>query len=330
MFRVLALILLVLQACTHKKMSSIGSIERLDPALDAIIEKEAQVEIIAEGFAWSEGPLWLEKEQMLLLSDVPNNIVYKWTQEKGKEVYLTPSGYTGAIKRGGEMGSNGLALDQGGKLVLCQHGNRQVASMNAPLEQPKPEFSTIADRYNSKRFNSPNDLVYDTKGNLFFTDPPYGLEKNMQDSGKELPFQGVYKVDSSGKLFLLTDTITRPNGIALTSDEAHVIVSNSDSLKSCWYIYDLSADGALINGSIFYDATEARKHKQGNPDGLKIDKRGNVFASGPGGIWIFNKQGNVLGKIRLREKVSNCAFSANEKTLYITATNYLLRIKMRT
>jgi len=329
MVKTTALTLFILFSCQQKKVTTIGSIERMDDAINSIIDNNAQIEIIAKGFEWAEGPLWLEKEQMLLFSDVPKNIVYKWTEEKGKEVYLTPSGYTGTLKRGGEMGSNGLTPNKKGQLVLCQHGNRQLAVMNAALTNPKPVFTTIADQYNSKRFNSPNDLVYDSKGNLYFTDPPYGLEHNMEDRRKEIPFQGVYKVDPLGKVTLLTDSITRPNGIALTPDEKQVIIAHSDSTKPRWYIYDLSADGTLANGKIFYDATEALKREPGNPDGLKIDKSGNVFASGPGGIWIFDKPGKVLGRIRFPEKVSNCAFSTDGKVLYITATNDVLRVKLR-
>ena len=329
MYRIVFISIVILFSCQQKKERQMGTIERFDTALDSIINKKAQVEIIAEGFDWSEGPIWVEKEQMLLFSDVPQNIVYKWTEAKGKEIYLTPSGYTGNLKRGGEMGSNGLTLNKSGQLVLCQHGNRQIAVMNAPIENPKPVFVPIASQYNSKRFNSPNDLVFDSKGNLYFTDPPYGLEKNMDDPGKELPFQGVYRVDASGKVALLTDTITRPNGIALTPDEKHLLVSNSDSTKPGWYIYDLDAAGSLTNGKIFYDAMAELKKEQGNPDGLKIDKSGNIFATGPGGVWIFNAGGKVLGKIRFPEKVSNCAFSPDEKTLFITADNYVLRVKLR-
>lgn len=328
MFRLFVLPVLMLLSCGQKKGSVTDSIERLHPAINAILDKDAQVEIIADGFEWAEGPLWIEKEGMLLFSDVPKNIIYKWTEQKGKEVYLTPSGYTGTATRGGEPGSNGLALHNG-QLVLCQHGDRRVAMMDAPLGNPKPVFTTIAGEYNGKRFNSPNDLVYDSKGNLFFTDPPYGLLKNMEDSSKELLFQGVYRVDATGHVSLLTDSITRPNGITLTPDEKQLLVASSDSLKSCWYIYDLRPDGALANGRTFYDATSARKREKGNPDGLKIDKQGNVFASGPGGVWIFNSAGTVLGKIKFRERVSNCAFSPDEKTLYLTADDYLLRVRLR-
>ena len=297
--------------------------------LDAIIDSHAKVEIIAEGFDWCEGPLWVEQQKMLLFSDVPKNIIYKWTEEKGKEVYLTPSGYTGTIPRGGETGSNGLVLNKTGKLVICQHGNRQMAVMNSGLQNPKPVFTTLANNYQGKKFNSPNDAVYNSNGDLFFTDPPYGLEKNMDDPLKEIPFQGVYKIRKTGALVLLTDSITRPNGIAITPDQKTLIIANSDPLKPYWYAYDFGAGDQLINPRIFYDASEAAKSEAGMPDGLKIDKKGNVFATGPGGVWIFNKKGKVLGKIKFDGLTSNCSLSADEKTIYITADMYVLRVKMR-
>ena len=305
-----------------------GSIERLEPELDFIINKNARVEIIAEGMDWSEGPVWIESRKMLLFSDVPANTIYKWTQKKGKEKYLEPSGYTDSAVRGGETGSNGLLLNKEGKLVLCQHGNRQVAFMDADLDHPQPVFKTIADNYQGKRFNSPNDAVYNKKGDLFFTDPPYGLEFNMQDTLKEIPFQGVYMVKPSGEVKLLIDSLTRPNGIALTPDEKTLIVANSDQNRLRWYAYDFAGD-SLVNGRIFYDATAIAGTQKGSADGMKIDKNGNIFATGPGGVWIFDRKGKVLGKIKFPEATSNCALSPDQKTLYVTADMYVLRIKMR-
>jgi gluconolactonase len=313
---------------TSMKYKTIGTIERTDSALDSIIAPGAKVEIIAEGFDWCEGPLWIESEKMLLFSDVPQNIVYKWTEEKGKEIYLTPSGYTDSIKRPGEMGSNGLLLDPAGHLVLCQHGNRQMARMNAALTDPKPEFISIANNYKGKKFNSPNDAVYNSNGELFFTDPPYGLEKLLDDPKKEIPFQGVYKVKKNGEIILLTDSLTRPNGIAFLPGEKTLVVANSDPEKPFWYAFDI-LDDALTNARIFHSAAGADSSAKGLPDGLKVDKKGNVFATGPGGLWVFNKEGKLLGKIKFTEAASNCAFSPDERTLYITNDMYLLRIKMR-
>jgi len=311
-----------------KKMKT-STIERFDPSLDAVLSTDAKPEIIAEGFEWSEGPVWVEKNKMLLFSDVPTNTVYKWTEEKGKEVYLTPSGYTDTVKRGGEMGSNGLTLDTEGNLVLCQHGNRQMAKMDAPLDKPEAKYITIANNYNGKRFSSPNDAVFNSTGELFFTDPPYGLESQSDsDPKKEISFNGVYKVKKNGEVILLVDSITRPNGLAFLPGEKKLIVACSDPERPNWYVFDVNGD-SLINGKIFYSAADRDKSLKGLPDGLKIDKKGNVFSTGPGGVWIFNSGGKPLGKLKLEESTSNVALSPDEKTLYITNDMYVLRVKMR-
>ncbi|MGS2737839.1 SMP-30/gluconolactonase/LRE family protein [Sinomicrobium sp. M5D2P17] len=314
------------QETTYK---TTGSMERIDPALDAIMNTTAKAEIIAEGFVWSEGPLWVESEQMLLFSDVPENTVYKWTEEGGTEIYLRPSGYTGTEpSQSKEPGSNGLLLDTKGNLVLCQHGNRRMARMEAPLSKPEPVFHNLADNYEGKRFNSPNDAVYSSNGDLFFTDPPYGLPmQNDEDPTKEINFNGVYKVKRNGEVLLLTDNITRPNGIALFPGETKLLVACSDRSAADWYLLDVN--DTEKEPVIFYSATDQREGLKGSPDGLKIDKKGNVYATGPGGIWIFNKDGKVLGKIRLDESASNVALSGDEKTLYVTNDMYVLRIRLR-
>ena len=328
------LLIVAILSCSNQQQNkpmykTTGTIERIDPALDSIIDADATAEIIAEGFVWSEGTLWIEKENMLLFSDVPTNTIYKWTETKGKEVYLTPSGYTDTIKRGGETGSNGLLLDANGNLVLCQHGNRQMARMDAPINQPAPKFITLADKYQGKRLSSPNDAVYNSAGELFFTDPPYGLESQSDhDPKKELPFNGVYKVKTNGEVILLVDSIPRPNGIAFLPSEQQLIVASSDGKNPNWFIYDVQGD-SLTNGRLFYNNIVAAKGQPGLPDGLKVDKNGNVFATGPGGIWIFNKEGKVLGKLKLGHPTSNCALSPDEKTLYISNHMQVLRFKMR-
>jgi gluconolactonase len=337
-FTLLSILVTVILACnsnsSEKKEAivnkSIGSIERIDPALDNIISNNAKPEIIAEGFEWSEGPLWVDGKQMLLFSDVPMNTIYKWTEAKGKEVYLKPSGYTAAEPSlCKEPGSNGLLFDKDGNLVLCQHGDRRMARMDAPLDKPEAKFVTLADKYNGKRLSSPNDAVFNSAGELFFTDPPYGLQtQDDTDPKKELSFNGVYKVKKDGSLILLVDSITRPNGIALTPDEKNLIVACSDAARANWYIFDINGD-SLINGKIFYSAVEEKKTMNGLPDGFKIDKNGNVFASGPGGIYIFNSEGKKLGMIRLENSASNCALSSDEKTLYVTNDMYVLRVKLR-
>lgn len=325
---VIVLLIALFISCSKKEEKTLGTIERIDPALDALVDKDAKVEIIAEGFEWSEGPLWLKDQNMLIFSDVPKNIVYKWSEGKAAEPYLTPSGYTGDNSPySKEEGSNGLFLSNDGKLVLCQHGDRKVAVMDAPLNAPASKFLPLADNYEGKRLNSPNDGIFNSKGDMFFTDPPYGLPNQAEDSTKEIPFQGVYRVSNS-QIMLLTDSVTRPNGIALFPGEKRLIVANSDPNKAVWYAYDLNEDDSIASGQIFYDATGSTNEK-GLPDGLKIDSQGNVFATGPGGVWIFNKDGKLLGKIKVPESTSNCAFSPDEKTLYITADMYVVRVKLR-
>jgi gluconolactonase len=321
-------LLIFLSACKTNEMKTIGSIERMDPALDAIISANAQPEIIAEGFEWSEGPLWLEETKTLIFSDVPKNIIHQWSEQKGLSVYLTPSGYTSSVPRGGEMGSNGLTLTPDGKLVLCQHGDRRVAVMNAPVNDPKPDFTTISDNIDGKKLSSPNDAVVRSNGDVFFTDPPYGLPKQAEDPTKETPYNGVYKA-SGGKTVLLVDSLTRPNGIAFLPGEKTFIVANSDSEKAIWYAFDLNENDSVTNARIFYDATAEAKNEKGLPDGFKVDKKGNIYASGPGGLWIFNTAGKILGKIKIPEATSNCALSADEKTLYLTADMYVIRVKLR-
>ncbi|MES2775568.1 MAG: SMP-30/gluconolactonase/LRE family protein [Bacteroidota bacterium] len=320
----------VVFACQVKQPEmGVGHIDRADPSLDSLISLDAKIEVIAEGLEWSEGPLWVESQHMLLFSDVPRDTIFKWTPEKGKQVYLTPSGYTDTIKRGGEMGSNGLILDKNGALVLCQHGNRQMAKMDAPLDQPESKYITLAGKYNGKRFSSPNDAVYNSEGELFFTDPPYGLPSQKDtDPAKEIPFNGVYKVKKDGAVVLLLDSITKPNGIAFLPGEKQLIIACSDPVKPNWYIYDVSGD-SLKNGRIFHSAANEEKGLKGLPDGLKVDKNGNVFATGPGGVWIFNSSGKFLGKLHLDEAASNCALSTDEKTLFITNDMYVLKVKMR-
>lgn len=309
---------------------STGTIERIDPALDNIISPNAKAEIIAEGFEWSEGPLWVQKHEMLLFSDVPMNTIYKWTEERGKEVYLHPSGYTGDVPSTcNEPGSNGLTFDNDGSLVLCQHGDRRMAQMDAPIDKPESSFITLADKYNNKRFSSPNDAVFNSSGELFFTDPPYGLQtQDDSDSKKELPYNGVYKVKKDGTVILLVDSITRPNGLAFFPGEKKLLVACSDPDKPNWYVFDVNGD-SLTNGKIFYSYEGRSKGLPGLPDGLKIDSNGNVFATGPGGLSVFNSDGKLLGFLRLNDPSANCALSPDEKTIYITNDMYVLRMKMR-
>jgi gluconolactonase len=313
---------------TQENKPGTGTIEFVAKELSKLINKDAKIETIAEGFQFTEGPLWLEKEQMLLLSDVPGNTIYKWTEANGKEVYVKPGGYTDTAKRGGFMGPNGLILSHDGKLLVCQHGDRRIAVMDVPLNAPQSKFITAAGQYDGKRLNSPNDLFLTASGDLYFTDPSYGLERGARDPKKEIAFQGVYKMDKAGKVTLLVDSIEAPNGIAIFPDGKTLLVANSDNRKKMWYAYDIASNGLLTNGRVFYDVSSEKG--AGGCDGLKIDSKGNVFATGPGGIWIFTKSGKLIGKIKVNgTSVANCALTPDGKTIYLTATKYLLRVKMR-
>jgi gluconolactonase len=322
----------LLMSCGTKKETQqttlTVSVDRLDPSLGALIEKELTATVIASGYNWSEGPLWLEGEKKLLFSDVPANTIYQWTEGIGASVYLNPSGYTGETSRGGEPGSNGLALNDKGKLLLCQHGDRRIAMMNTSIAEPSANFTTIADNYNGKKFNSPNDLVFINNA-IYFTDPAYGLEKQMDDPKKELPYQGVFHISAKGKVELLIDSLTRPNGIGFSPDGRKLYVANSDPDKARWYEYAFNDSLKITSGKILWDATEQAKTEKGLPDGLKVDKQGNIFATGPGGIWIFNANGKLVGKIKLQEASSNCALSADGKTLFVTNDMLILKIKLR-
>lgn len=318
----------VVCSCAQQTKTDIGTIEFVSPELSRIIKKDAKVEIVAEGFQFTEGPVWIEKEKMVLFSDVPANTIYKWTEAKGKEVYLTPSGYTDTAKRGGFMGSNALGLSKDGKLLVCQHGDRRIAIMDAPINAPQSKFITAAGAYNGKRLNSPNDFFLTSSGDLYFTDPSYGFERGARDPKKELPFQGVYKMNRSGQVSLLIDSIEQPNGIGIMPDGKTLLVSNSDNNKKRWYAYTIASDGSLANARVFYDVSNEKG--MGGCDGFKIDNQGNVFAAGPGGVWIFTKHGKLIGKIKMNGvTAANCALTPDNKTLFITATNYLLRVKMR-
>ena len=230
-----------------------GSIERLDPRLDAIVPQDAVIEVLSEGHEWVEGPVWVPELQSILYSDIPNNAVYRWSEGEEASLWLQPAGFTGAIPREGESGSNGLALDAEGKLVLAQHGDRRLARMEAPWGAPAPRFETLVGEYEGKRFNSPNDVATRNNGDLYFTDPPYGLQGGNEE--KELDFQGVYRLAASGSLTLLTDELSRPNGIAFSPDQSILYVANSDGANQPVVMaYDVESDGGISNGRVFFDS----------------------------------------------------------------------------
>jgi gluconolactonase len=308
-----------------KPYPAVGTIERVDPRFDQLIPRDAVLEKLAEGFKWTEGPVWLREGQCLLFSDIPNNSVMKWKDGQGIGLFLKPSGYTGTAPRGGESGSNALVLDPDGRLVLCQHGDRRIAR----LEMDR-RFKTLCDRYDGKRFNSPNDAVFKSNGDLYFTDPPYGLPKGPNDPDREMDFCGVFRLSTDGKVTLLTDKMTRPNGLAFSPDEKILYVSQSDPEQPVWMAFDVQPDGTIAHGRVFFDAKPWTKTLKGLPDGMKVDRRGNLFCTGPGGVNIFSPDGTFLGRINTGQPTANCCFGEDGSVLYITANMYLCRIRTGT
>ena len=311
------------------KYPTLGTITRKDSRFDALIPKDARVERIAEGFDWSEGPVWDKKGGQLLFSDVPKNKVYSWSEGEGVKVFLEPSGYTGTKPRGGEPGSNGLTFSLEGTLTLMQHGDRRVGQWTR-LDANTTNFGPLVASFEGKRFNSPNDGTFDSKGNFYFTDPPYGLLKGNADPEKDLPFNGVYRVSKHHETTLLTKEMTFPNGIALSPDEKTLYVANSDPKKAIWMAYPLKEDGTVGTGRVFADVTKDVGKSPGLPDGMKVDNAGNLFASGPGGILIFASDGTHLGTLKTGQATANCNWGEDGSVLYITADMYIGRIKTTT
>ena len=309
----------------EKPAAPVRSIERKDPKFDALIAPDAKVEELAGGFKWSEGPVWDKKHAQVLFCDIPNNMIYKWSEKEGLKEFLKPSGYTGSEPfTGSEPGSNGLAFHKDGHLVLCQHGDRRVSKL------VDGKFVTLADKFEGKRLNSPNDLVYHTNGDLYFTDPPYGLPGQMKDPKKELDFQGVYRLKPTGELTLMTKVMSRPNGIGLSPDNKTLYVANSDPEIANWMSFPVKEDGTLGEGKPFFDSTDMVKAKKpGLPDGLKVDQQGNIWATGPNGVFVFDAMGKHLGSIITNDKTANCGFGDDGSTLYITANDKLIRIKTK-
>jgi gluconolactonase len=303
----------------------VGRIERLDPALDAIVPRDARIEKLADGFQWTEGPVWRKRGGDLLFSDIPNNTIDRWKEGEGVTVYLRPAGYNGPSPAGRELGTNGLTFDANDRLVMADHGNRQIARLN----DSNFTRTTLADRYEGKRLNSPNDLVYHPNGDLYFTDPPYGLDGINDSKAKELPFNGVYRLKPNGELTLLTKDLTFPNGIAISPDGRTLYVAISDPKKPLWMAYDIQPDGTIARGRVFFDpAPLVAQGRIGSPDGMKVDRAGNLFATGPGGVLVFTPAGKHLGTIITGERTANVAFGDDGSTLYMTADKRLMRIRV--
>jgi gluconolactonase len=308
-----------------KEYPAMGSVERLDPALDALIPSDAKIEKLAGGFQWAEGPVWHPVTQSLLFTDVPRNVVFEWKEGVGTRDYLYPSGYTGRQARGGESGANGLTLDSQNRLILCQHGDRRVARL-----EKDGRFTTLVRYYLDRRLNSPNDLVFRANGDLYFTDPPYGLNGLDKSPDKELVFNGLYLLRPDGSLVALNKDLTFPNGVALSPDEKTLYVAISDGKAPRIMAYGIQANGTLDAGRLFFDAAPLVPGRKGSPDGLKVDVKGNLFATGPGGVLVLSPDGKHLGTIATGEPTANCAWGDDGSTLYITANSYLCRIRTST
>ena len=307
--------------CRPQAASSV--VERLDPTLDSIVPAGATVEKLASGFNFTEGPVWVADSGYLLFTD--NNVpaLHRWSPRDSVTDFLRGPDLDRTLPPaalGGLPGADGLTLDREGRLYVADDSHRRIARLE------NGRLVTIADRYDGKRLNSPNDLVFKSDGALYFTDPTYGLEHDEKDSHRELDFAGVYRL-KDGQVELLTKELRRPNGIAFSPDEKFLYVANSDDVKKIWMRYPVKDDGTLGPGAVFYDASKA--DGDGLPDGMKVDRRGNLFATGPGGIWIISPEGQALGRIHMPETPANCAWGdANRETLYITAVHGLYRIRL--
>lgn len=308
--------------------SGFGKIVRLDPRFDKLVPAGATIEVLAKGHDWAEGPVWVADDEggSLLFSDIPRNSVYQWREGWDEaKVYLKPSGFTGVSKYGGEPGCNGLLLDSMGRLVSCEHGDRRVSVMTKGGGK-----RTLVDNYEGKRLNSPNDACFKSNGDLYFTDPPYGLPKRYDDPLRELDFCGVYRLSKDGKLTLLTKEMTRPNGIAFSPDEKTLYVAQSDPKAAIWKAFPVKDDGTIGEGKVFFDATDLVGKMKGLPDGLKVDAEGNLFATGPGGVHVFAPDGTPLGRIDTNQATANCGWGNDGTVLYITADAFICRVKTTT
>ena len=336
MIRLLAISLVLpftcgfLSAQDTTNFPQLGELVINDPAFTKLVSKDATIDVLTGGYEWTEGPVWVNEKEgpgYVLFSDIPNNSIFKWVEGKGAELFMKPSGYTGVSDYGGEPGSNGLLLDPKGQLVMCEHGDRRVSVMTHHGGK-----RTLVDNYQGKRLNSPNDAVFHSNGDLYFTDPPYGLPNRYDDPRRELDFCGVYRLSADGELTLLTKEMTRPNGIGFSPDEKTLYVAQSDPAAALWKKFPVKADGTLGKSEVVYDATQhAKDGWPGLPDGMAVDKSGNVFATGPGGVYVFSNKGNLLGRISTNERTANCTFGGKDGSiLYLTADMWLCRIQTKT
>jgi gluconolactonase len=303
-------------------IETLGRVVRMDPRFDVIVAPGSVIEKVADGLVWAEGPLWDPSDGSLLFSDVPRNSIFRWRADAGVSLFLAGSGYSGdAPFAGREPGSNGLTFDREGRLVFCQHGDRRVVR-----RENDGRLTVLADRFQGQRLNSPNDLVHASNGDLYFTDPVFGLPEAFEDPHKELPFQGVYRLSATGELTALVTDLGSPNGVGLSPDERTLYVSNAESSRPIWMAYELDASGAVVNARQFAEASAWIGPEAGLPDGLKVDAAGNIFATGPGGVHVFAADGTRLGRIDPGVATANVAFGP-DGMLYIAANHWILRLR---
>ncbi|HEY5808846.1 MAG TPA: SMP-30/gluconolactonase/LRE family protein [Povalibacter sp.] len=314
-------------ACGADAPTNIGKIQRLDPALDAIVPDDWRVEKLASGFTWSEGPVWISAGGYLLFDDVPGNTMYRWSQKDGLSVFLKPAGFEGKdTSMFREAGANGLFPNDAGSILVADSGNRMIARLDLATKKKTP----LATKFEGKRLNSPNDVIRSRDGVIFFTDPPYGLKDINDSKHKEQSFNGVYRLDKDGSVHVIDRELTFPNGIALSPDERTLYVANSDPKRPIWMAYSLDAKGNVTSKKKFADASDLVSEKSpGLPDGMRVTGDGTLFASAPGGILIMNSAGKRLGLIQTGTAVANCAFGDDGHTLYVTSHEFIARIRLK-
>ena len=297
-----------------------------DESVLSIINKNAKIEILADSFIVAEGPLWDSSENRLIFTDVRQNKIFTWDENNGVREYISPSGSTGyapSFSDGG-IGANGLAFDENGNIILCQHGDRRLAFI-PNIQNKNPKFTTIVDNFEGKRFNSPNDLTISKSGDIYFTDPPYGF-KNFSDKYREINFNGVYKYSKDGEVFLISSNMSRPNGIALSLDEKYIYVNNSDPQNDPKILRFKTSN---FEEKLFFDGTELSEKYPGGFDGLKVHSSGNIFTTGPNGVLIISPTGKLLAMINYGKKITNCNFDNKEEYLYVTGFDDISRIKLK-
>ena len=298
-----------------------GTILRVDPRLDALVPPDAHIQKLADGFIFTEGPVWIRSESRLLFSDVRGNTIYQWTEADGASAFIDPV-FEGDRTGLRSISSNGLTLDAEGRLIMCEHGNRRISRVEADGTR-----TTLVERYEGRRLNSPNDATFSSDGWLYFTDPGSALEGRDASTLRELDFNGIYRLSPDGDLELLYRDQSRPNGIALSPGETTLYVTNSDPSQKVWMAYDLSVDG-VSNPRVFHDVND--ETGEGTADGMKVDTAGNLFATGPGGVWVLDSDGTHLGTIMPDEVPANVGWGDDGRTLYMTAQTGLYRIRLTT